>query len=123
MTLSTAARTSRATQLNTRIQFGDGLRVPVVFFATGRVWFRMVGGSTPRVDKAWATACLLLPLAGLVMIVKVGFETIGRAVFGLTPPVVRKGLNFEPVLCGLSPPVLGGGPLVRIYTLCTTGVT
>jgi hypothetical protein len=24
---------------------------PVVVFATGRVWFRMVGASTPRVDK------------------------------------------------------------------------
>jgi hypothetical protein len=49
---------------------------PVVVFATGPVWFRMVGGSTPRVDKSWATACLLLPIVSLGMMVKVDFDII-----------------------------------------------
>jgi hypothetical protein len=53
----------------------------------------MVGGSTPRVDKAWATACLLLPLAGLVMIVKVGFETI-RAVWLGSPILASLHIYF-----------------------------
>jgi hypothetical protein len=33
----------------------------------------------------------------------------------LAYPVVRKGSNFESVLCGLSPPVFGVGPLACIY--------
>ncbi len=36
--------------------------------------------------------------------------------WGLLALVVRKGSNFEPLLCGLSPPVFGDGPLACIYT-------
>jgi len=43
----------------------------------------------------------------------------GPTVFGLRPPVVRKGSNFEPILCGLSPLVFGGRSLACIYTLET----
>jgi hypothetical protein len=35
---------------------------------------------------------------------------------GLLAPVVRKGFNFESILCGLSTPVFGIGPLGCIYT-------
>jgi hypothetical protein len=52
------------------------LGFPVIVFASGRIWFRMVGGSTPRVDKLWATACLLLPIISLGMAIQVGFESI-----------------------------------------------
>jgi hypothetical protein len=33
--------------------------------------------------------------------------------------LVRKGSNFESVLCGLSPPVVEGGPLAHWYTFCS----
>ena len=75
---------------------------PVVVFATGRVWFRMVGGSTPRVDKAWATACLLLPIVALGMMVKVGFETI-RAVWLGSPILATLAYLF---LAGVVPALL-----------------
>jgi hypothetical protein len=35
---------------------------------------------------------------------------------GLLALVVRKGFNFESILCGLSPPVFRIGPLACIYT-------
>jgi hypothetical protein len=35
---------------------------------------------------------------------------------GLLALVVRKGSDFDPLLCGLSPPVFGIGSLVCIYT-------
>jgi hypothetical protein len=37
---------------------------------------------------------------------------------GLFAMVVRKGSNFDPLLCGLSPPVSAGRPLVLRYTVC-----
>jgi hypothetical protein len=40
----------------------------------------------------------------------------GSRMCGLLVLVVRKGSNFEPILCGLSPLFLGGGPLACIYT-------
>jgi len=45
--------------------------------------------------------------------------------FGLSQAVanqvVRKGSNFQPTLCGLSPPVSRGRLLARIYTSVTIG--
>jgi hypothetical protein len=38
---------------------------------------------------------------------------------GLLALVVRKGSNFEPILCGLSPPVSPRGKMVSQYTFVT----
>jgi hypothetical protein len=75
------------------------LGFPVVVLAAGRVWFWMVGGSTPRIDKAWETACLLLPLAGLGMIAKVGFVNI-RGVWLESPVLASLAYLF---LAGVVP--------------------
>jgi len=77
------------------------LGFPVVVFAAGRVWFWMVGGSTPRIDKG-ETACLLLPLAGLGMIAKVGFVNI-REVWLESPVLASLTYLF---LAGLVPAIL-----------------
>jgi hypothetical protein len=36
--------------------------------------------------------------------------------WGLLALVVRKGSNFDPLLCGLSPPVSGGRLKAHMYT-------
>lgn len=74
------------------ISLGFALGFPIVVFASGRIWFRIVGGSTSRINKAWATACLLLTIASLGMMIKVGFEII-RAVW-LIHPVAASFVYF-----------------------------
>ncbi len=66
------------------VGLGFVLGFPIVGYATGVIWNRMVGRSFPKLDRAWATFCLLMPIIGLGMIVKVGFETV-RAVWQESP--------------------------------------
>jgi len=75
---------------------------PVVVFAAGRVWFRMVGGSTPRVDKNWGTACLLLPIVSLGMMVKVDFDII--LAVRLESPILTSFVYV--ILAGVVPAIL-----------------
>jgi hypothetical protein len=50
---------------------------PVVMYLTGIAWNKMVGASS-KVNKIWASVCLLLPIAFLVMLVHYGFDSIRR---------------------------------------------
>jgi hypothetical protein len=51
--------------------------LPIVGYMTGMAWNKIVGAPS-RVNRAWATFCLGVPIVGLVMFVTVDFDLILR---------------------------------------------
>jgi hypothetical protein len=58
--------------------------LPIIGYVVGIFWFKVVGGSFPKIDRAWATFCLFMPIVFLGMIVKLGFEAV-RSVWTESP--------------------------------------
>jgi len=60
------------------------LGFPLVVYATGMLWNK-IAGAPPKVNKAWATFCLALPIIALAMLVR---PSTLRSVWSSSPYVL-----------------------------------
>jgi hypothetical protein len=85
-----------------KLEFGVAAAfiIPVVAYAIGRAWNSAVGGSFPKLNRVWATFCLLMPIVALGMMVRAGFETV-RSVWIESPLVATTAYFFIGIVAPL----------------------
>jgi hypothetical protein len=64
---------------------------PIVVYLTGMAWNRVVG-APKKVNRTWASFCLLLPIVALGMMVQVGWSSFQR--LWMTSPYVLATLTL-----------------------------
>lgn len=83
--------------------------LPVIAYLTGMAWNKFVGAPS-KVNKAWATFCLGIPIVALVMFVTIDLDLIYR--LWSTSPYV---LSICAVLFGLLAPASLVFVMVRLW--------
>jgi hypothetical protein len=89
------------------VALGFAFGLPIVGYLTGMAWNKMVG-APPKVNKAWATFCLALPIVALGMLVQ---PSVLRGLWSTSPYfLLLLGIFF-----GLCAPAALIAAIVRLW--------